>query len=70
MCSLRVAPRCLASTLVKYAHLKFTVYGRKQASIHTHVRNTVTLVWGSLRLAPIKRHVQVGARRRCQAFLV
>ena len=26
----------------------------KQASIHTHVRDAVTLVWGSLRLAPIK----------------
>ena len=24
----------------------------KQASIHTHVCNAVTLVWGSLRLAP------------------
>ena len=24
----------------------------KQASIHTHVHNAVTLVWGSLRLAP------------------
>ena len=24
----------------------------KQASIHTQVRNAVTLVWGSLRLAP------------------
>ena len=39
------------------AHLKFTVSGRsKQASkhsqIHTCVRNAVTLVWGSLRLAP------------------
>ena len=41
----------------KRAHLKFTVYGRKEASkqanIHTHVRNAVPLVWGSLRLAPI-----------------
>ena len=37
------------------AHLKFTVSGRsKQANIHTHFRNAVTLVWGSLRLAPIK----------------
>jgi len=25
----------------------------KQASKHTHVHNAVTLVWGSLRLAPI-----------------
>ena len=38
----------------KRAHLKFTVYGRKQANIHTHVRNAVPLVWGSLRLAPIR----------------
>ena len=26
----------------------------KQASIHTHVRSAVTLVWGSLRLIPIR----------------
>ena len=25
----------------------------RQTDIHTHVRNAVTLVWGSLRLAPI-----------------
>ena len=44
------------------AHLKFTVSGRSkqaskqasnQANIQTHVCNAVTLVWGSLRLAPI-----------------
>ena len=38
--------------IFKYAHLKFTVYGRK----HTHnfrKINAVALVWGSLRLAPI-----------------
>ena len=44
--------------IFKHAHLKFTVYGRKQASkqasIHTHVHNAVTLMWGSLMLAPIK----------------
>ena len=37
------------------AHLKFTIYGRKQAwpvVLHTHLRNAVPLVWGSLRLAP------------------
>ena len=28
-----------------------------QANIHTHVRNEVTLVWGSLRLAPIISHL-------------
>ena len=43
----------------KRAHLKFTVYSRKQASklasIHTHMRNAVTLVWGSVRLTPIKK---------------
>ena len=41
----------------KCAHLKFTAYGfkksSKQASTHMHVRNVVTLVWGSLRLTPI-----------------
>ena len=36
----------------KCYHLKFTVNGRKQASIHTHFRNAVMLVWGSLRLTP------------------
>ena len=39
------------------AHLKFTVYGRKQANkhvdIHTHFRNVVPLMWGLLRLTPI-----------------
>ena len=36
------------------AHLNFTVGGRsKLANIHMHVHNEVTLVWGSLRLAPI-----------------
>ena len=44
--------------IFEYTHLKFTVSGRskqarKQASIDIHVRNAVTLVWGSLRLAPI-----------------
>ena len=32
----------------------------KQASIHTHVHNAVTLVWGSLRLAPIKTNYCIG----------
>ena len=40
-----------------YPYFKFTVHGRKQASkqasLHTHVRNAVMLVWGSLRLAPM-----------------
>ena len=44
-------------TEVRNKLLQFTVYGRKQASkqasIHTHVRNAVPLVWGSLRLTPI-----------------
>ena len=39
------------------AYLKFTVYGHKQTDrqtdIHTTSANAVTLVWGSLRLAPI-----------------
>ena len=29
------------------------VYGHKQTSIHTHFRNAVPLVWGSLRLVSI-----------------
>ena len=54
--SLQGSPTELDLHNVKFicAHLKFTVYGRKQASIHTHVRNAVTLVWGSLRLAPTR----------------
>ena len=32
----------------------------KQASIHTHVRNAVMLVWGSLRLAPINHNMHIG----------
>ena len=36
------------------ADFKFPVSGRSMHSrIHTRVRNAVTLVWGSLRLAPI-----------------
>ena len=35
-------------------HLKFTVYGHKQARMVTHFCNAVPLVWGSLRLGPIK----------------
>ena len=39
--------------IFEYAHLKLTVSGRpKQANIHTHVRNEVTLVWRSVRLLP------------------
>ena len=34
---------------------KWSVQAHKQANIHTHVRNEVTLVWGSLRLTPINR---------------
>ena len=37
----------------KCAHLKFTVYGHKQANIHTHMCNAVPIVWCSLRLVPI-----------------
>ena len=56
--------KCIRSIFVilkfKHANLKFPVSGRskqasKQESIdtHTHVCNEITLVWGSLRLAPI-----------------
>ena len=34
-------------------YMAATKQASKQASTHTHVRNAVTLVWGSLRLAPI-----------------
>ena len=34
----------------KCIHLKLVKYGRKQASIHMHVRNAVPVVWSSLRL--------------------
>ena len=41
--------------IFKYAHLKFTVCGRSiDSPTYTCVRNAVTLVWGSLRLAPIR----------------
>ena len=57
-CQLNASIASLRSELkFKRAHLKLTVCGRKQvskqANIHTHVRNAVPLVWGSLRLAPI-----------------
>ena len=42
---------------LKCAHLRFTVYSRKQANIHMHVCNAVLLVWSLLRLAPITRRL-------------
>ena len=44
--------------IFKYAHLNFTVCGRKHTYIHTTSANAVTLVWGSLRLAPIRGYVE------------
>ena len=41
--------------LHEFAHLKFTVYGCGQTDIHTTSANAVTLVWRSLKLAPIKK---------------
>ena len=42
------------------AHFKFTVSCRSMHScIHTRMRNAVTLVWGSLRLAPMKTAVHM-----------
>ena len=40
----------------------FKIYGiwpqtRKQASIHTHMRNALTLLWGLLRVAPIRLYL-------------
>ena len=43
--------------ILKCTHFKFTVYGRKQTDIHTTSANAVTLVWGSLRLAPTMVHL-------------
>ena len=40
--------------IFKFAHLKFMVYGRGQTDIHTTSANAVTLVWGSLGLAPTR----------------
>ena len=50
--------RCGHSIIVKYLNvlIKFTVSGRSKQTnkqAYTHVRNAVTVVWGSLRLAPI-----------------
>ena len=47
----------------------------KQTDIHTHMRNAVTLVWGSLRLAPTnttnKLSVSVQHKRKtCCTYLV
>ena len=65
-CTLTVALHRLSirghSVLVKYLNVLIENFwymaarkqASKQASIHTHVSNAVTLVWGSLRLAPIK----------------
>ena len=48
------------------ADLKFPVCGRsKHIRIHTRVRNAVTLVWGSLRLAP---KITVGVDIHCEIF--
>ena len=53
-----VSERLLCARANEIAYLKFPVCGRstqasKHTSIHTHACNEVTLVWGSLRLAPI-----------------
>ena len=46
--------------IFKCGHLKFTVYGHKQASKQTYTQlpqmQLCTLVWGSLRLAAINKH--------------
>ena len=39
---------------------KWSVQASNQVNIHTHVRNEVTPVWGSLRLAPINRCYESG----------
>ena len=49
---------CTMSIFMKYLNAeiygKWLVQASKQANIHTHVRNAITLVCGSLRLAPIR----------------
>ena len=44
----------------------WSVHASKHTSIHTHARNEVTLVWGSLRLAPIIN----GNRKKHQSWLL
>jgi len=38
---------------------KWSVQASKQANIHTHRCNEVTLVWGLLRLTPMKVALQI-----------
>ena len=50
---------------------KFTVYGHKQASRHTHAScNAVPLVWDSLRLAPVTDTRLVPVARQCIYLLL
>ena len=52
--SLTLAPiRILRSLKIYGIWPRASKQASKQANIHTHVRNAVPLVWGSLRLAPI-----------------
>ena len=52
-----LSPTECTSSKSKCPHLKFTIYGSKQAnkqtSIYTHMCNAVLLMWGLLRLASI-----------------
>ena len=54
--------------IFKCTHLKFMVYGRKQTYIDTYIHktsaNAVTLVWGSLRLAPNINLYRVALQQR------
>ena len=55
-CPSLIVAKCTRTFNFKYLnmHLKFTVYGHKQArTLQTHFRNSVPLVWGSLSLTPI-----------------
>ena len=42
----------------------WSVHASKHTSIHTHARNEVTLVWGSLRLAPITHVAFLGPTQK------
>ena len=53
--------------LYPFVQLKFPVYGHTQTYKHTHAtRNAITLVWGSLRLAPINHDYRNSLFVRCK----
>lgn len=62
-CSLEVTLHCL-SWLMTSAHgclIYMWMSTSKQANMHTHVCNTIMLVWGSLRLIPIVNFITLAS---------